>query len=224
MYKYDLHVHTKETSPCGNVSAKDMIKIYKENGYSGVVVTDHYRPSFFDNSEYLTWDEKIDDYLKGYKLAYSEGEKYDIDVLLGIELAFKAEGDKTNDYLIYGITEELLRSNTDILELGITGLSEFCRENDLLLYQAHPLRKYCYLADITLLDGIEVHNGNPRHDSHNNEIEKIAKDNDMPMISGSDYHDPGDENRGGIFVSTRITTNEELLVILKSKNYTLFKG
>lgn len=224
MYKYDLHVHTKETSPCGNVSAKDMIKVYKNNGYSGVVVTDHYRPAFFCNNNYKTWNEKIDDYLKGYRMALTEGRKYDIDVLLGIELAFEVEGDKTNDYLIYGITEELLKSNPNLLELGIKGLSEFCRQNGLLLYQAHPLRKYCYLADMTLLHGIEVHNGNPRHDSHNDEIEKIAKDNHMPMISGSDYHDPGDENRGGIIVPTRLKTNEELLKILKSNDYTLFKG
>lgn len=222
MCKYDLHVHTEETSPCANVAAADMMKIYKENGYSGVVITDHYRPVFFNNSKFTNWQDKIDDFLKGYRIAKSLGDKYDIDVLLGIELAFN--NTKTNDFLIYGITEAILKESPDLLSLGLEGLSKFCSQNDLLLFQAHPLRGYCHLEDITLLDGVEVHNGNPRHDSHNDEIEVIAGENDLYMISGSDFHDLGDENNGGIFTSHRIKTNDDLIKVLKSKDYTLFKG
>ncbi|GMQ62660.1 PHP domain-containing protein [Vallitalea maricola] len=222
MYKYDLHVHTKETSPCSHVAAADMIEVYRDNGYSGVVITDHYRPVFFNTSEFATWEEKVEDFLRGYRNAKYQGDKYDMDVLLGIELAFN--NTKTNDFLIYGITEEILMKSKDLLNMGFEGLSKFCRENNLLFYQAHPLRGYCHLEDIALLDGVEVHNGNSRHDSHNDEIEVIASKNDLYMISGSDFHEYGDENNGGILTSNRIKTNNNLIKVLKSKDYTLFRG
>lgn len=224
MYKYDLHIHTSETSPCGMIAATDMIKVYKEKGYQGLVITDHYRKIFFRKSHGANWDEKVDDFLEGYQNAKEEARKYDMDVLLGIEIAFMENNEKANDYLVYGITEEMLKKPPNLLDLGIVGLSKFCRENDLLLYQAHPLRGYCYLEDIALLDGVEVHNGNPRHNSNNDKTEKIAKEHDLLMISGSDYHEIGDEDCGGIITSKRIKTNEDLIKVLKNRDYTLFRG
>ena len=38
----DTHVHTCQVSPCGKVPAKEMIELYKEAGYGGVIITDHY--------------------------------------------------------------------------------------------------------------------------------------------------------------------------------------
>ena len=40
-YKYELHCHTKEVSRCGAVPAAEIVKMYKENGYDGIVITDH---------------------------------------------------------------------------------------------------------------------------------------------------------------------------------------
>ena len=42
MYKYELHMHTKEGSACGKTSGADMVDFYIENGYAGMVVTDHF--------------------------------------------------------------------------------------------------------------------------------------------------------------------------------------
>ena len=41
-YKYDLHVHTKEGSPCGKNTAVDIVRCYVNGGYSGIVITDHF--------------------------------------------------------------------------------------------------------------------------------------------------------------------------------------
>ena len=38
----DTHVHTSQVSPCGKVPAEEMIELYKEAGYGGVIITDHY--------------------------------------------------------------------------------------------------------------------------------------------------------------------------------------
>jgi len=224
LFKYDLHIHTSETSSCAKVSATDMIKIYKNEGYQGVVITDHFKKFFFKNSKGNTWEEKVDDFLKGYRAAKEEGKKQSMDVLLGMEIAFMEYDEPGNDYLVYGITEEILKEMPNLLEIGIEGLSEFCREKGLLLYQAHPLRKNCRLVDINLLDGVEVHNGNPRHDSHNDEIQKIAEENNLKMTSGSDYHELGDESNGGIITPKRIRTNEDLIEVLHNSEYELYRG
>jgi len=49
IYKYDTHVHTKEVSPCGKVPAIEVVKLYKDAGYHGIVITDHYCDSFFES-------------------------------------------------------------------------------------------------------------------------------------------------------------------------------
>ena len=40
--KYEIHSHTKETSQCAKISAKELVEKYKELGYSGIVITNHY--------------------------------------------------------------------------------------------------------------------------------------------------------------------------------------
>ena len=38
----DMHMHTKETSSCGEVPAAEVGRLYKEAGYQGIMITDHY--------------------------------------------------------------------------------------------------------------------------------------------------------------------------------------
>ena len=42
MYKYDLHVHTKEGSACARNTGAEMAEMYAREGYSGFFVTDHF--------------------------------------------------------------------------------------------------------------------------------------------------------------------------------------
>ena len=48
MYKYELHAHTAECDLAARVGARDMVRLYKEAGYDGIVITDHYFQTFFD--------------------------------------------------------------------------------------------------------------------------------------------------------------------------------
>ena len=47
MFKTETHLHTSEVSRCGQVSAAEMIELYKEAGYSTVFVSDHFKPHTF---------------------------------------------------------------------------------------------------------------------------------------------------------------------------------
>lgn len=189
-----------------------------------MVITDHLRKIFFRNSKGTTWEEKVDDFLRGYEIAKEEGKKYGMDILLGAEIAFMENNEKANDYLIYGLTREILLRYPNIFEGEEVGVKALCDREGLLFYQAHPMRGYCQLIDASLLHGVEGYNGHPRHQSHNDQIQEVAKKLGLPMIAGSDYHDPGDEDHGGILTEIRIKDNETLLDVLRKGHYQLYKG
>jgi len=58
---------------------------------------------------------------------------------------------------------------------------------------------------------MEVHNGNPRHDSGNDRAYNYAKSNGLMMSSGSDSHQTGDVGRGGIILPGDIDSMDELI-------------
>ena len=70
-----------------------------------------------------------------------------------------------------------------------------------MIYQAHPFRVGIFPENPEYLDGIEVYNGNPRHDSRNEKAAEYAKYYNLKMLSGSDFHQTEDLARGGIVLS-----------------------
>ncbi len=207
-YKYDTHVHTSETSPCGKVPAAEMIRLYSEAGYSGVVITDHFIKNFFDMQFLKSWGGKVDTYLKGYKAAVEAGKLYGLDIILGIELTFT---ENNNDYLIFGVDEQFLKEIKEPYKLGLEGFRKLTEGRGLLVFQAHPFRPFMIPAPPALIDGVEVYNGNVRHDPRNEVAYKYAADNGLKMSSGSDSHRIGDQARGGIVLPYRISNSMELV-------------
>lgn len=218
---FEMHAHTDETSNCGKVPAAEMVEIYKKLGYDGIVVTDHMSTHTFFKYDYsnMTWDEKVDIFLKGYNLA-KEAAKDDIKILLGMELRFDLENCE-NDYLVYGIDENFLRSNGDLINMNIEGFSKLAHSKGLMIFQAHPFRFNMTVTRPKFLDGIEVFNGNPRHNSNNTIASKWAELQGLQMSSGSDFHEHGDEGHGGILFSDKINSNTDLINALRKNDYIL---
>lgn len=210
-YKYDTHVHTSETSPCGRIPASQMVHIYKEAGYRGVVVTDHYFGWYFDSLGDLKWEDKVEHYLEGYHIAVTEGRKAGLAVILGMELRFD---ENENDYLIYGIDEAFLKENPELYKMGLHAFSQLARDKGLLVYQAHPFRPMITPADPSLLDGVEVLNTNPRHDSQNHKALAFAQANGLKKISGSDFHQMMDAAQGGIILTEPVETSKDFAALL----------
>ena len=48
MYRYDLHIHTAECDKVAAVGGAEIVRLYKDAGYDGIVITDHYFALFFD--------------------------------------------------------------------------------------------------------------------------------------------------------------------------------
>ncbi len=212
-YKYDTHVHTCEVSRCGKVSAEETVKLYKNAGYDGIVITDHYYDSYFNDLGDLSWNEKIDCYLEGYKTALKVGRLLGLQVILGMEIRFL---ENANDYLVYGIDEDFLRDNKELYKFSLKEFRAFAKAKDILIYQAHPFRAKMIPAPPQLVDGIEVYNGNPRHDSNNHMAYEFALKNQLLMLSGSDFHQTGDLARGGIILSEIISNSQELADVIRN--------
>ncbi len=217
----ELHAHTAETSRCAKDTAETLVENYKKAGCRTVVITDHLSPSTFEAyaSKSLSWDEKIDIFLRGYRAAKCAAGT-DLNILLGMELRFDRKGN-INDYLVYGITEEFLRKNGDLLQMRLPVFSKLAHKNGLLIFQAHPFRSGMTIVNPEYLDGIEVYNACIRHNSRNGIAEKWAKLHGLRGISGSDYHQTEDAARGGILTESEICTNDDLLRVLRAKDFSL---
>ena len=219
-YKYEIHAHTKNTSWCGDIDAKDLVEKYKEAGYSGIVITDHYSPMTFHISEFFNKKKAIDHFLEGYRRA-KECETEDFSVMLGLELRFYAT---VNDYLVYGVTEEMLYELPFLLSLYIKRASKILREKGCLFIQAHPFRKYITRAKPEYLDGVEVFNAKADKEANDNSLKWAEQINAKIKTSGSDCHRESGVGFGGIITKEPIKSNDDLLRILKSGEFELIKN
>lgn len=209
--KIELHFHTKESSPCGKIPAREGVRYFKEAGYNGIAVTDHFNEQVFGYQK-LDWNHIVDQFLVGYNKAYEAGKYYGIQIYLGMEIRF-LEND--NDYLIYGITEEILRTYPYIYQKSLKEFRSISNLHKLCVIQAHPFRTGCIPADPNLLDGVEVCNKNSNHNSHNEKAFQWAKDQQMIMTIGTDFHRIEDLQPVGLEMESLAKSSRELADMLK---------
>ncbi len=203
-YIIDTHVHTSEVSSCGRVHAEEIVELYSDKKYNALVITDHYFEAYFESLGNISWEKKIDSYLKGYRTARKAGKKAGIDVFLGIELRFNTH---PNDFLVYGADEDFLYDFPELYRMTPKEFSELKKGKDIALFQAHPFREKMEIEKNEHIDGIEVINGNPRHDSKNMVAYNHALKNNLRMLSGSDFHQYQDLARGGIITERIIKSS-----------------
>ena len=213
-FLFETHFHTPYTSSCGKIYPEESIPLYIENGYSGLVVTDHYHESFFEGQGQIPWREQARNFLLGYLRTKEFCKDKDFNVLLGMEIRFH---DNCNDHLVYGADEEFIYNNPRLDSLGFEKFSLLCRENGFFFLQAHPFRVGCVPREAKYLDGVEVYNGHPEHNNNNDKALNFALQNNLLMTSGSDLHNPGQMCRGGMYLEERPSTSKELASILFNK-------
>ncbi|MBE6749517.1 MAG: PHP domain-containing protein [Ruminococcaceae bacterium] len=217
--KYELHSHTKETSQCAKISGKELVEKYKALGYSGIVITNHYSDFTFSLKEMFNKKLRSEHYLKGYR----EAKKYeteDFSVLLGVELRFFLNG---NDYLIYGVTEELIENAPFLLPMYLKRTSAFFRKHGCIIIQAHPYRPYIYRANPKFLDGVEVVNGKSTKEENDKALKWAERKSLKIKTAGSDCHRESGAGITGIITTEPIKTNEDLLRILKNGDFKIIE-
>lgn len=224
-YKTELHCHSGVVSACGHLSPERIVERYVEQGYTTLVITDHMSRSTFEMGNYGgkdDWNGKIDFFLNSYKLL-QQAAAGKLNILLGMEV--RIDKHQATDYLVYGVTEDFLRANTGLLSYHLKDFSNAVRGAGMLLVQAHPFRDNMVVTPPRYLDGVEVYNGHVRHSAFRNQMAAAwAEHYDLIPTSGSDLHDESMMISGGIETDEPITTNEQLLAVLRSRSYNILRN
>lgn len=225
IYKYETHLHTSEASACGTTKGADYIQAYKEAGYAGIFVTDHFFGGNSSIDRSLPWAERISLYCKGYENAKAKAEELygkDFSVFFGLEQTFNGD-----DYLVYGLDKDWLISHPEVE--GMRHAELFAAVNSVggLMIQAHPFRFRQYMKDMHQhpldVHGVEIYNGGNKP-IENKMAELYAQAFDFPVTSGSDIHNvnsvltkEGHLPIGGMAFETPITSVFDYANKIKNK-------
>lgn len=222
MYKIETHLHTTHSSRCGWLDAATLTDAYRAAGYDGIIVTDHFNRITFDylNVDLSSKTDKVKAFLAGYDRMMEEGTKRGLRIYRGAELRFD---ECDNDYLLFGWPDELLADPEAIFSMGIAAFAPLARAAGALIVQAHPYRKACTPAIACYLDGVEVINRNPRHDSHNDRAAEYAQQFGLLGLCGSDCHRIEDVGVGGILTEELPADSNAMAALIRSGRFTLIE-
>ncbi len=219
LFLYETHMHTKQVSACGILSGAQHVRFYKEAGYSGIVITDH----FFNGNSCvpgnLPWEERVELFCKGYEEAKEEGDKLGLSVFFGWEANFRA-----TEFLIYGLDKEWLLKHPQIMDWSVEEQYEQIHAAGGFVVHAHPFRKRVYIEEIRLypsyVDAVEGINVGNRNDEFDRQAMAYAKKHRLPIIAGSDAH--GIENyRSGIAFKKKAENIRDFIDMIKAGKYEL---
>lgn len=219
-----MHMHSAPCSGGGDDITKQ-IDVLIERGYTGMVITNHFYggDTLIDRS--LPWGEFVDAYRQDYLRAVKYAAARDFDVFFGIE-EHVGEG---LEILVYGITPDLLAEHPELAGGDARDYIRIVHGAGGLIFQAHPYRKRYYITKpgpidcLDELDGIEVYNAANMPDA-NRKAARLAKTLGLRCTAGSDGHSAESCGRAGIATRVRPRDAAELIEILKSGEYEIYRG
>lgn len=229
-YKYDIHVHSKEGSPCGKDSARDIARAYSNSGYAGFALTDHfYREHIMSDGCYKNGVMRN---YNAYLEAKNEGEKAGTDVFFGIEFRFEKD-----DFLTFGIDLDFLLANEDIFDISFEEYADRVHEAGGFIIQAHPFRyiKKPIVVRVPHVDAIEIYNGSHTDNgtSHyrgyfNDIAEVFAKNMGIIGTAGSDTHDVKKDTcepfrKASMLFDEKISDEKHLIELIKRNEFSIYK-
>lgn len=221
-FKYETHMHTMQGSACARSTGADMARAYKEAGYTGIIITDHF---FYGNTAVdrsLGWEEWVANYCKGYEDAYQEGRKIDLQVFFGWESGYHG-----TEFLIYGLDKEWLMKHPEIKDATVEEQYKLVHQAGGIVIHAHPFRKAGYIPEIRLfpdyVDGVEAKNwahempGSSHADvTYNPLAEEYAAKYNFPITAGSDAHNAVGL-KGGMAFQRKLTDIHDFTKAILSK-------
>lgn len=211
-YRMEMHAHTKPASPCSDKPPAEVVKVYKQNEYDAVVISNHFKANYTEESVELLQ--------KDFKEAQIAAEKAGIKVLFAVELTFY---DTYGDYLVYGVQPEDMAELFDILPRGYECFAESELRKKSIVFFAHPYRfKAKENIDLHIpymVDGVESINMHPEVNSENGFATRRAYTENLLTICGSDYHHERHHAMSALLVKKVPDTEEELRDLLRSGDY-----
>lgn len=219
-YRIELHAHTSPASGCSEIKPKEMVETYKNLGYDAVTIANHFIYEYKGEEK----SQNVDAIIRDFEETQKYGEEAGLKVYLGAEIRFT---ESANDYLVFGINKEMLLDVYDLLPRGIENFRKNYPMPQSVFVQAHPMRDGMKIVDPALLDGMEVFNMHPNHNSKVGLASVYAKEKGISIITaGSDFHHPNRNHEGVAAIRTAYLPKDsfDLAKLLKSGDYLLEIG
>ena len=211
-YRYEIHMHSKEGSKCGQAPLADLVRAYHAAGYAGGVLTDHF---IFGNTAIprdLPWEEQMQGYYDAYLSAKAVADELDFDLIFGIEHQYG----NFKEILIYGMDVDFWKANPDIPELDVHELADRVHAAGGYISHAHPFRFKSYMTHyvdptVDMVDALEIYNFSDSDES-NAKAKALAEEMGLPGTAGGDTHwaDSDGIGQAGIALPYRVHDTKEL--------------
>ncbi len=214
-YRVELHAHTNPVSGCSEIPPEELVDRYMALGAHGVVITNHALPHQKEEAAKEEWARW---YTQDYFDTKAAGDAAGLRVYLGMEIRFP---DSCNDYLVYGVDEAFVATAWDYLDTDLHTFYTACKADDRVILQAHPCRDWQVQADPADLDGVEIFNMHPGHNSRVAMAAKHPLAAEGIVTGGTDFHHRGHEGR--LFAAFKELPEDSFALAraLKSRDYIL---
>ena len=193
MYLYETHLHTAPVSACARASVRESLEFYKQMGYSGVFITNHFLDGNVNISHKLPWEERLKFYFTDYEAGVELGKEIGISVFFGIETSYNGA-----DFLVYGLDPQWYLDHQEIKDMEKPQQLSYFMEHGALVIHAHPFRERDYLTSVLLfprfVHGVEIDNA-VNKDFENQVALQYANNYDLIHFAGSDNHVAGNIRR-----------------------------
>ena len=223
MYVYDMHVHTSQASKCAKSSGKEMARASLENGYSGIVITDHFFNGYTCIPAQLPWKERVRLFCSGYEEACLEGERIGLKVFFGWEYCLNG-----TEFCTYGLGENWLIEHEGIDRIPVQEYFRMVHASGGFISHAHPFCKRGDIPPVQLfpqfMDAVEVWNGGNAQIRFNEEALRYAARNRLLYTAGSDSHRVDTLKGGGVSIRKPADTLGALLDCIRKREIAVVKG
>lgn len=186
MFKYETHLHTSPVSKCARATVRENLEFYKNLGYDGVFITNHFIDGNCSADRALPYEEQIEFFFSDYENALEIGKELGIKVFFGAELSYSG-----TDFLVYGLDKSFFLAHPEIMKMRKSEELAFLMQSGALIIQAHPFREGSYIDHIRLfprhVHGVEVINA-CRTDFENEMARLYAEKYSLRVFAGSDNH------------------------------------
>lgn len=217
MYKYETHLHTFPVSRCSKSSVRESLEYYKELGYDGVFITNHFLDGNINIDKTKPYHEKLRFYFSDYEEGLKIGQELGIQVFLGVELS-----DHGTDFLVYGLDMQWFWDHPEIMEMEKTAELQLMMDSGALVIQAHPFRgRHPIRLFHRWVHGVEVGNA---HDVETNPLAlQYCRHYGLIEFAGSDNHrGPGQTVLAGVCCQESIDSAADFVRKVKSGEAEIF--
>ena len=221
MYRYETHLHSAPVSKCGSYSVRENMEFYKEIGYDGIFLTNHFLDANIGGDRSRPYEEQIEffftDIEEGERLANEVGIKF----FWGVETSYLG-----TDFLVYGLSKQWYLDHPEIMEISRKEMLTLMADDGALIVQAHPFREASYIDHVRLfpyhVHAVEVDNcGNK---PFQNDMAKLyAEMYKLPVSAGSDNHISRNIGRlAGVEFDTPLLNTQDFIERMKAGQGRIF--